>query len=276
MTKKARVCRASVIMFMLVLITSCSRPRSAQDWFDLTWAGLAGSDTLSFKGTTVLLRADKPQPEGSVAFSGELQNHQVLTLTANSPVKQADSNLKAAESKGKPIFTTLQLKGRRWVALDQAQGSSASHTLERINPLAQLEEIHDTKSKNIRLESGAARGTKVLRVELAPEEAKALLRRQLSDEMDLVLKNWSRDSQQLQLSPSERNALNREVQALWSQGNRKLSEKLDQAEVSTVYHLTIDKRSGLPRRLTSNNRITYPGNSNLNKPETQVTDCSFK
>ncbi|MNH98550.1 hypothetical protein D3C73_512720 [compost metagenome] len=276
MTKRAVLGRTSVIIFMIGLITSCSGPRSAQDWFDLTWAGLAGSDTLSFKGTTVLLRANQPQPEGNVAFSGELQNHQILTLTADSPVKQGDSNLKAAEAKGKPFFTTLHLKGRKWVVLDQAQGSSVSHTLARINPLAQLEEIHDTKSKNIRLESGAARGTKVLRVELAPEEAKALLRRQLSDEMELVLKNWSRDSQLLQLPPSELNALNREVQELWSQGNRKMSEKLDQAEVGTVYHLTIDKRSGLPRRLTSNNKITYTRNSNLNKPETLVTDCSFK
>lgn len=276
MTKKSVVRKASVSIIVILLCTSCSGPRSAQDWFDLTWAGLAGSDTLSFKGTTVLLRADQLQPEGNVAFSGELQNHQILTLTADSPVKPADSNLEAAEVKSRRSIAKLQLKGRRWVALTENQGMSGSQPLTRVNPLAQLEEIHDTKSKTIRLESGAARGTKVLRVELAPEEAKRLLRRQLSDEMNLVLNNYSRNSQQLVLSPSERNALNREVRELWDQGNRQMSTKLDQAKVSTVYHLTIDKRSGLPRRLTSHNKITFPGNSNLSKPETLVTDCTFK
>ncbi|RUT36276.1 hypothetical protein EJP77_04610 [Paenibacillus zeisoli] len=276
MIKRTVIRRASVIMVMMLLSTSCSGPRSAQDWFDLTWAGLAGSDTLSFKGTTVLLKADQLQPEGSVAFSGELQNHQVLTLTADSPAKTENSNLKTAEAKSQRSLATFHLKGRRWVALSENQGMSVSQPLTRINPLAQLEEIHDTKSKTIRLESGAARGTKVLRVELAPEEAKMLLRRQLNDEMNIVLSNYSRDSQLLQLSPSARTALNREVQNLWSQRNRKMSEKLDRAEVGTVYHLTVDKRTGLPIRLTSNNKISFPGNSNLNKPETLVTDCSFK
>ncbi|USB34585.1 hypothetical protein [Paenibacillus sp. YPG26] len=276
MTKRAIVGRAVVIIIMVMLIASCSKPRTAQDWFDLTWAGLAGSDTLSFKGNTVLLRANRPQPEGSLAFSGELRNHQVLTLIADSPVNQENSGLKEAASKGKSPLTTFQLNGRKWAALDQSQGDRIPHPLARVNPLAQLEEIHNTKSKSLRLESGAARGTKVLRIELAPEEAKALLRRQLGEEMELVLANWKRDSQLLQLTIPEREALNREVLKLWSQGNGQLSDKLDQAEVRAVYHLTIDTKSGLPRRLTSNNKITFPGDSNLNKPEILVTDCSFR
>ncbi|WP_068616725.1 hypothetical protein [Paenibacillus tuaregi] len=262
------------------LLGACeiSGPKTAQDWFEVTWAGLAGSDTMNFQGRASLLRDNQIQEEGNIAFSGQLQNHQMLTLKAEPSQAGRGHNLAMAGLGKGAELATFQLKGRKWVMLDRTERSASPlpRTLNRINPLAQLEEIHDTKAKTIRLESGAARGTKVLRIELAPDEAKALLRRQLTEEMDNVLADWKLRAAGLALSRPELDALTRQVEDTWSKGRKEMTHKLDIAQVSSVYHLTIDNKSGLPKRLTSSSTVTYPANSGVNKPEVYMADCHFQ
>lgn len=280
MTSSLKLGKMLIVVLTSMVMASCgwSGPKSPQDWFDVTWAGLAGSDTLSFKGNASLVRENQIQAEGSLIFSGKLQNHQVLTLNAESPRPQSDQNLKTAATQKKGVTSTLQLKGKKWVVLNKPDSitTGVPHTLNRINPLAQLEEIHDTKAKTIGMESGAARGTKVLRIELDPGEAKQLLRRQLTEEMDQVLANWKIREQHLQIPTSRRQSLGREAGNVWGRGKKEMLDKLDTAKVTAVYHLTINKKTGLPKRLTLNNKITYPEVGSNGKPELLVSDCQFE
>ncbi|MNJ71204.1 hypothetical protein D3C77_677200 [compost metagenome] len=65
------------------------------------------------------------------------------------------------------------------------------------------------------------------------------------------------------------------MEQIWSSGNEQLIQMLNQAEVQVVYHLTINRKSGLPVRLTSESRLAYVSPLGAPQQETLMTDNRF-
>ncbi|MNI19749.1 hypothetical protein D3C73_731960 [compost metagenome] len=141
-----------------------------------------------------------------------------------------------------------------------------------MNPLDQLEEIKNA-TKSISLENASARGTKVLRIEIAKENAKELLKAKLVKEMDEVR---NRLQQQVsQLKPSLRQKADKNAERQWSAGKQQLIHMLDQAEAKVTYHLTINKKNGLPIRLTSETKLNYRNLRGIQEHEVLLSDNRF-
>ncbi|MNZ43972.1 hypothetical protein D3C78_615870 [compost metagenome] len=254
---------------ILALITGCSRmeTRSPEDWFNFCWAGLAGSDGLAFHGSAVLLRGEELIAEGNVSYSGQLRDHHELAMKSLLP----GTRINKVNEAGNEI--KLRWKDGSWSLKSNENDTTAQAAgLARMNPLDQLEEIKNAR-KNIKLENASARGTKVLRIEIDPADAKEQLQNKLVMEMENLRNKWQRNISKLQ--SDRRSQVSKDVEAHWSTGKEQLIRMLDQADAKVTYHLTIDRNSGLPIRLTSETRLDYPNIRGINEHEVLLSDNRF-
>ncbi|SMF87986.1 hypothetical protein SAMN05661091_4048 [Paenibacillus uliginis N3/975] len=263
------------MMFWLSLtlcVQGCGMEQlSAEQSFNRAVAGLEGVDNFTFKGDAAIRNGDSGIFKQTVAFEGQLQNHNLLTLTtAKSPPSSSTASTYSAGSmsmdglKGK-----MKYEKGAWRPL--ASGYSNGDWMSRLNPLEQLQYIGDT-DKKVAEEYGAARGTKVLRIELAPEASRKMLSEALNGQMK-QLRN--RMDQKGDLLYSDNAKARERLQAVWERENQELNRLLSNTDVSTVFHLTVNKKSYLPQKLSSERKISYKDPSGRKWDETMVSDISF-
>lgn len=276
---KSIVCKVLGICCIMINLSACALQdnKSPEEWFDLAWSGLAGYDALHFQGNAALLRGERMLLEEELAFSGELKDHRDLVMRTVLP--EGNQQVISGGDRVRPMSTTgekrrnihLNWKDGQWNMLSQSTDALVQG-MTRFNPLEQLEEIRKA-DKVITEESGAARGTKVLRIEMSQDAAKELLERELGDEMKAVRSNLQAQWEQLQ--PERREKAKKEMKELWSSGQENLERMLQTADANMIYHLTIDRKSGLPLRLTSESRLTYNNPFGIPEQEVLYTDNKF-
>ncbi|WP_143813041.1 hypothetical protein [Paenibacillus sp. XY044] len=270
---KKMVLPALLLLSLCGGLTGCGMfqdSKSPEEWFSQTITGLAGKDSFSFIGQAAVRAQDQGQAQ-NFAYTGRLTGHDQLTMESVIPTQEAVNakGLQARGITGKTVkVTNFRRQDGGWVRLSsEADPEDTSPSLTRFNPLQQLDGIHDLP-KNIKVESSGARGTKVLRIELESSSAKSFLAKQLESEMEGLRKQ-----------PGYTRAQSREkqkLQSLWSQGDKQLRQMLNDAQVSTVYHLTINRKSGFPVRLTSESAIDYINLNGAKTRESMVNDVSFQ
>ncbi|MFD2877510.1 hypothetical protein ACFTAO_18185 [Paenibacillus rhizoplanae] len=145
-----------------------------------------------------------------------------------------------------------------------------SNPLEALNPLRQLEEL-EKLDKKVTEEAGSARGTRVLRIELTAQEARKQLSAELEQKMLVIKPAARRDA-----AAADTHAKALEAKsALWEQKQAELQQRLNQADIRTVYYLKVDPKRNLPTRLTRNRTLTYPGKAGTTTEEAYITQVDF-
>ncbi|PZT54818.1 hypothetical protein [Paenibacillus silvae] len=266
---------------MLAVVPGCGilqRDRTPEEIFALALSGIAGKETMTFEGEAGLRRENSAMFENQFKFQGKLEEHDRLTLQTRLPgsVAAAGSgiSMNAVNHNGQPggFSASYERKRGQWTAL-AAEHEPLRGSLSRFNPIAQLEQI-DTMKKTIQSEYGSGRQTRILRIELAPEDAKAWAASQLTDEMDAIRTEYMHKA--AQVKGANQGKLEEELQKVWQQGETSMQKMFEKAEVHTVYHLTVDRKTSLPMRLSSESQMKYKDNSNRNNVEALVTDVNFK
>ncbi|GAA0135788.1 hypothetical protein YSY43_26280 [Paenibacillus sp. YSY-4.3] len=266
---------ASFCLMAAAAMSSCrlQETRSGEQWFNHAWSGLAGVDALTFQGKAALWRGEQGVLEQNLSYNGRLDNHHRLTMRTVIPEGESGGKggpLAAGTRAGEEYETKFVAQGRRWHI--ESDEEMLGRGLARLNPLEQLEHIRNAR-KSVKLESGAARGTKVLRIELDAADAQALIGGELEEEMKQVRQKW--ENKLAKLPSAERAKLASQSEQIWSAGDKQLAEMLNQAEVQAVYHLTLSSKTGLPMRLTSESRIAYLSPQGAPQQETLRTDNRF-
>lgn len=276
---KRIICKLLGVGFIMINLSACAMQnnKSPEEWFDLAWSGLAGYDALRFQGNAALLRGERMLLEEELAFSGELKDHRDLVMRTVLP----EGNDQVIDGGGRvqTMSTTerkthniqLNWQGGQWKMLSNNTDALAQG-MTRFNPLEQLEEIRKA-DKVITEESGAARGTKVLRIEMSQDSAKQFLERELRTEMRTVRSNLQAKLEQLE--PERRDKVKQEMEEVWNSGQENLDRMLQTAKAKMIYHLTIERKSGLPLRLTSESRLTYNNPYGIPEQEVLYTDNKF-
>lgn len=275
MLKKARGYRKLIWIFLLAAVLSaCGEPKTGAQWFDFTWSGLAGWDALTFRGLASLQRGEHSMPEESISYTGQLNNHRELSMRSNSSAQDEQNRFRAAGLTAASGYEAkLRLENGSWV-LQADQSNALLHGMNRLNPLDQLEDIRFAVKKKITLESGAARGTKVLRIEMDADEAGIRLKDELLAEMSLL--GTDLDSKLADVSPSRRNEVRTRLSSILSAGHEQLLGRLENIEANVVYHLTINRKTGLPSRLTSETKLKYLTPQGQPRQEVLRTDNRFE
>lgn len=271
-----------VLTLYCLLFSGCSviRDKPAKEDLSLVLAGMAGSDEVVFEGANMLTRGGTTVPESLLFYGGTVQDHKKVKLytllpdkstiqkTAAGGVKDLKSNAYAM----KPYYSQLEKKEGRWELQTTENSSEEGNPLPALNPLKQLEEL-ESMEKSVTEEAGAGRGTSVLRIELTPSEA----RKQLSAELEKEMQNLRPKVPESAENNAEADqAVTEALEKLWQKKNNELQQKLKQANVETVYHLTVDKKHNLPRRLTLNRKVSYSGEMmNKSENETYVSKVDF-
>lgn len=268
----------TVGLLLLLLLTACSpAAKTPEQWFDFTWSGLAGCDELTFRGLAVLERGNRTGPGESLHYTGELRAHRELNMSAQ-PVggnSQMTGNLlrAAGMTEGSGWAAQYYWSDGIWQASD-SQKDTLRQGVARLNPLEQLEEIKQTSGKRITTESAAARGTMVLRIEINSDEATLRLKQRLLSEMNQLGKDWKEQLNSVQAD--KREALENELLLIWTAGDTQLHQMLEQMRAKSVYHLTIDRKSGFPARLTSETTVLYRTAEGTEQQEILRTDNRFE
>ncbi|WP_145331930.1 hypothetical protein [Paenibacillus xylanexedens] len=269
------------LCLVLAVVSGCGmlqHDRTPEEIFSLALSGIAGKETLTFEGQAGLRRENSGMFENQFKFEGKLEDHDRLTLQTRLPgaVTAADSgiSLNAVKNNGQPsgFSASFQRKKGQWNALT-AQHEPLRGSLSRFNPIAQLEKI-DSMKKTIQSEYGSGRQTRILRIELAPEDAKTWATDQLTDEMNSIRAEYMHKASQVKGASKQK--LEQELQKVWQQGEDTMQKLIQKAEVHTVYHLTVDRKTSLPMRLSSESQVKYTDNSSRSNVEALVTDVNFK
>lgn len=270
-----------ILCLVLAIVPGCGmlqHDRTPEEIFSLALSGIAGKETLTFEGQAGLRRENSGMFENQFKFEGKLEDHDRLTLQTRLPgaVTAADSgvSLNAVKNNGQPsgFSASFQRKKGQWNALT-AQHEPLRGSLSRFNPIAQLEKI-DSMKKTIQSEYGSGRQTRILRIELAPEDAKTWATDQLTDEMNSIRAEYMHKASQVKGASKQK--LEQELQKVWQQGEDTMQKLIQKAEVHTVYHLTVDRKTSLPMRLSSESQVKYTDNSSRSNVEALVTDVNFK
>ncbi|WP_068785072.1 hypothetical protein [Paenibacillus phocaensis] len=280
--QRGRVYRLAFIvnslLFTLVL-ASCgmNESKTPEQWFNFTWSGLAGCDSLTFRGLAALQRGDGQAQEESLSYTGRLQEHRELSIRAH-PANSGAGNLGGRlQTAGFPQASGWEAKLRfengNWLVQSENRNALLQGVV-RLNPLDQLEEIHTAAKKTITSESGAARGTKVLRIEMDPAEASMRIKDRLLSEMELTREGGG---ELLEKVPADRQQQMRsELSKIWTAGQDQLSAMLEEMRATVIYHLTIDRKTGLPARLTSETTLHYLSAKGVPQREVLRTDNRFE
>ncbi|WP_342574506.1 hypothetical protein [Paenibacillus sp. FSL M8-0142] len=281
MWKKLRVVRGMLCTALLLLsLPACAwqDSLSPEDSFKRALAGLSGVDNFAFKGEAAIRTEESGLFQQTLAFEGKLQNHTNLTLSSRTPgrtIQDKTSKGSLQQATGDSVYSTdgmtvsLKRKEGKWNALTSGQAEELWMT--RLNPLEQLEYIGES-DKKLSAELGAARGTKVLRIELSPEAAANMTKRSLQGQMKLLLERMQRKGDPLY---SEDPKVRARLKAVWERDHEELTRMLDQAEAASICHLTIDKRSQLPIRMTMERSVSYVDRSGKARTEALLSDVTF-
>ncbi len=271
-----------VLTLYCVLCSGCSviRDKPAKEDLSLALAGMAGSDEVAFEGSNMLTRGGKAVPESLFFYGGTVEDHKKVKLYTLLPDKSlsqktaADGvkDLKSSTYSQKPYYSQLEKKEGRWELQTTGNSTEEGNPLPALNPLKQLEEL-ESMEKSVTEEAGAGRGTSVLRIELTPSEA----RKQLSTELERDMQNLRPKVPESAENNTEADqAVTKALEKLWQKKNNELQQKLKQANVETVYHLTVDTKHNLPRRLTLNRKVSYSSEmTNKSENETYVSKVDF-
>lgn len=154
-----------------------------------------------------------------------------------------------------------------------AQHEPLRGSLSRFNPIAQMETI-DRLNKTIKSEYGSGRRTKILRIELAPKDAKTWALAQLNDEMNAIRAEYMHKA--TAVKGGNQKKLEEDLGNVWERGETSMQEMMKQAEVQTVYHLTVDRKTSLPLRLSSESQVSYKDMKSKMNKEALVTDVNFR
>ncbi|MNP23595.1 hypothetical protein D3C76_1163120 [compost metagenome] len=263
-----------VVIGLSASLSSCNliaSNKSAEEQFQLSLSSLASIEKLAFTGEAALRRNDQRMFEQHFTYEGQLTNHDMLTLQMNVPIQSVSTdtiNKDQEQKKTGRISTNLRRIQGGWVHTSSLD-NGVNHALARYNPFSQLEGIVGV-NKSIQEETSASRGTRILRIELKPEDALQWLTKQLSAEMADIRAELNEQS------PTYPSDIQTELEATWKQGQEQLQSMLKEADVNTVYHLTIDDNSNIPLRLTSESIMTYLDLEGNEQSETVVNDITFK
>lgn len=258
---------------------SVNEGQSAHEELNLVLAGMTGSDGVTFKGSTMLTKNGVSIPEAMIYFGGTMQEHKKLNIYTILPdysrvIRKSSVRVKGVKSRVasmKSYYSQLEKRGGKWVAQSAVTSAEGNNPLLLLNPLQQLEEL-EFMEKKVTKETGAGRGTSVLRIELTPTEALEQLSAELINEMEGLRPSPVTSAEN---SNETEKVSTQALTELWTKKNTKLQQTLKQASVETIYHLTVDKKHNLPRRLTLHRKVTYPGLQNELDKETYVSQVDF-
>jgi hypothetical protein len=254
-----------VLAVCCIVGSSCSEmnDKPALKDLSLALAGMAGSDAVTFEGAAALMREGKKTPELSQYYGGKVEDHNRLSLYTLLPDQGTTQTAATKGVKeltgGKPTkasgqYSKLEKREGKWQELSQVSGNGEDNPLLRLNPLLQLEVLGKV-DKTVKEESGAAKGTRVLRIELTPAAARDQLSKELEQEM-AALRPVSGGLKAKNGTANESQA-DRAIEALWEKKNSEMKQKLAKANVKAVYHLTVDKKHNLPRKLDWTRTVSY-------------------
>ncbi|MNI23869.1 hypothetical protein D3C73_774690 [compost metagenome] len=253
---------SGVLLLCPILNTGCARinDKPAAEVLHLVLAGMAGSDGVSFEGASSLLLDGNPSPEAELYYGGTVSDHNKVSLytllpdggTPQTAAQAGENKLKSGSAATPAYYTKLEKKNGEWTLLQKDSAAPPDNPLPALNPLRQLEDLENLEIE-VSEEAGAARGTKVLRIELSEPEAGRQLAAELEGQMEAIRPDKS--SSELEESGKRADAL----QLLWEQKNKELQQKLKEVSVQTVYYLKVDTKRNLPKRLTCTRRVNDPG-----------------
>ncbi|WP_379133426.1 hypothetical protein [Paenibacillus sp. sgz500958] len=270
----------SLMMMMIICSTLCcgcgtKAGKPAGEYLNLALAGMEGSDGVTFEGAAALLQGNENTPYVSLYYGGNVKEHNKLTLytllpDGSTPETASKAgqirNLGQTASNAPSYYSQLEKVKGRWQPLGGK--SEEDNPLSHLNPIHQLEELKSLEKK-VTEERGAGRGMRNLRIELSPNAAHSQLADQLNQEMSAL------HSRNKGLGESGQSGLDEALEKLWQKRNAELQSRLGQAEVKMVYHLSVDVKRNLPKRLSWTRTITYSGQSTESEGESYVSDVNF-
>ncbi|MBW4083940.1 hypothetical protein [Paenibacillus sp. S150] len=270
----------TTLLLSSILCSGCAagNKKSAAENLNLVLAGMDGSDGVTFEGSSSLLLGGKPAPEAAVYFGGTVADHNKVSLytllpdgdTPKTAVRSEGNKLKSSSEGAPAYYTKLEKKDGEWALLSEAGTAGGDSPLPALNPLRQLEELQSLEKK-VTEEAGAARGTRVLRIELSNAEANRQLATELTRQMEAIRPEASASG----LKAADKGL--ESLQLLWVQKNKELQEKLKQASVETVYYLKADTKRNLPKRLSCTRKVSYSGVQGAAAAEEEIylTEVNF-
>ncbi|MDP4096848.1 hypothetical protein OIN60_08685 [Paenibacillus sp. P96] len=260
---------AILICLTALLLTGCTSSdnvRSPEEYYSLAMSGLAGKEEFHFQGMSALRLGESGEFQQQVHFEGKLRGHDQLTVRTVSPAAGGTKALNA----DKPGLTENFIRiGGAW----QGGTDALAGRQGRLNPVNRLEELGKLDTE-ITLEKAAPRGTRMFRIEVSQEDAKRWFAADLKKEMVDVDRRFRRLADKR--PASERSKLNAELDAAWKKMNDELGRRMDTAQVRTVYHLTVERRTLLPQRLSSETQIVYKNQAGGVQEESLVSDTFFR
>ncbi|MFD1775361.1 hypothetical protein [Paenibacillus rhizophilus] len=246
--------------------------KPASEMLDLALAGLTGTDGVRFEGQAALLVDGRQMPEGAVYYGGEMNNHNSLrlyTLLPDSAESSETPGVLTERSTRTDLYTRLEKRNGGWKVLPVSEDQTGN-PLPGLNPIRQLEEL-ESMSKKVTNEAGAGRGMRLLRIELAPQQAQAQLTAELGAEMKAIRTASSRAKGVGAMAEADASAL----ETLWLKENGELQRRLRNAKVDTVYHVKVDARRNLPKSMSRQRTITYLSSGGQTRRETYVSRVDF-
>lgn len=240
----------------------------AEETFHRALSGLAGKEEMTFEGHAGIRTSAQGEFNQQFEYKGTLSNHNKLVVTNQEYKDRLETSSSKAETDSHPV--NMERKAGMWRMSDRTEDSSYGG-LTRLNPVEQLEKIGYMKGKTFSNESGTPRGTQMIRIELAEDEASKWVADQLKKEMQMLHDELPELANQV--DSSKRQQCMKELERIWKEENDGLNQRLKNTTVKSVYHLTVNKKSSLPIRLSSENEVT--DNNNKEEKEMLITDIYF-
>ncbi|GAB6929715.1 hypothetical protein JCM10914A_36980 [Paenibacillus sp. JCM 10914] len=244
---------------------------SGEEAFNRALAGLSGVDNFTFQGEAAIRNDPNGPYLQSLAYKGSLMHHTDLTLTSRSKPSMLNQGSKNEPNQENADVTSVSLKREegRWSIL--ADRDADGMWMRKLNPLELLEYIGESE-KTVTRELGAARGTTMLRIELSQEAAAKMTYAGLDEQMKLLAARIDRKGDPLY---SDDPLVRERLKSIWSRDEKEMRQMLDDIEAATICHLTIDKHTQLPSRLTMERKLAYVDESGKSRTETLVSDVTF-
>lgn len=274
-----------MIIICILLVEGClnaDQSHTAQELYRMASAGVAGKEHMSFRGMAAIRQSNSSLFEQQIHYEGSLREHDVVEIRTLLPSEEATLAPSHETPTEKKLFSTEE-KGGQKSMMRREQGkwqlSSLGNrewdgTVGRFNPFHQLSQL-DRYNKLISLESGSPRGVRMLRIELTPADAKQMLRDELTTEMESMEAHYLKQLQQMDtVAASHKDKLRQEIQHTRKQEHDEMLSRLKDAEVRAVYHMTVDKATSLPLRLSSETKLSYKNDPE--QGEALVTDVFFE
>lgn len=261
------------MILFITCLTGCSwqGQLSAEESFNRALSGLSGVDNFSFKGEAAIRSEENGPFQQSLAFEGKLQHHKELTLSSKGKTTKLLEEKGAAESvyKVDGLKVALKRKEGKWSTLSSTHADEMWMT--RLNPLELLEYLGES-DKSVTQELGAARGTKVLRIELTPDAAARMAYGSLDEQMKGLAERIERKDDPLY---SDDPKVRKQLKAVWDRDYKEMKNRLGKADAHSVCHLTINKKNQLPAKLTMERKLSFVDGQGKFRTETLLSEVTF-